>query len=75
MFWSAERVSSVSDGDGVPVAPVTCTATTSGESAPTITRRVDPSWTFSLTVEPVIDAPRVRPDSSYAGSCWTSVVG
>jgi hypothetical protein len=36
---------------------------------------VDPSETSSDTVEPVIDAPRVRPDSSYAGSCWTSVVG
>ena len=75
MFWSAERTSSVSVGDGVPVEPVTCTATTSGESAADDRPAAcDPSEMSSLTVEPVIAAPRVRPDSSYAGSCRTSVV-
>src|SRR4051812_4591038 len=67
-------VCSVSVGSGELVEPVTLTATTVGSSLPTITCSVPPREASAVTVDPGMAAPRVRPDSSYAGSCSTVVV-
>ena len=68
MSSAADRASMVSSASGDAVEPLTSTADALGASDPTMTRSVVPSVMSSVTSAPEIDAPRVRPDSSNAGS-------
>ena len=58
----------VSSASGDAVDPLTSTDEAVGESLPTITRSVVPREMSSITSDPAMAAPRVRPDSSNAGS-------